>query len=114
MLRTTLRPPTRTVRIKTADDEIVSTPGHPFWIVGHGWKMAKELATGDLMHSLVGAVRIESVETAGESQAYNLVVDDFNTYFVGKGLLVHDNEFRKPTRAIVPGLIDEQAASSKR
>ena len=25
------------------------------------------------------------------------------------GLLVHDNEFRKPTRAIVPGLIEEVA-----
>jgi hypothetical protein len=23
-------------------------------------------------------------------------------------LLVHDNEFRKPTRAIVPGLVEEQ------
>jgi hypothetical protein len=33
------------------------------------------------------------------------VVDDDNTYFVGQsGLLVHDNEFRKPTRSIVPGL----------
>ena len=113
VLRTTLRPSAKTVRIKTADDEIVSTLGHPFWLVGHGWKMAKELAAGDLVHSLRGAVRIENVEPAGENQAYNLVVDDFNTYFVGEGLLVHDNEFRKPTRAIVPGLMEEPAAAAK-
>jgi hypothetical protein len=41
-------------------------------------------------------------------------VDDFNTYFVGQqGLLVHDNEFRKPTRAIVPGLTEEAAPVAK-
>jgi Pretoxin HINT domain len=111
VLRTTLRPPTKMVRIYAAGDEITTTLGHPFWVDGHGWKMAKELAAGDLLHSLNGAVRIEKVEPAGEDKAYNLVVDDFNTYFVGQqGLLVHDNEFRKPTRAIVPGLVEEQVA----
>ena len=30
------------------------------------------------------------------------------------GLLVHDNEFRKPTRAIVPGLDEELAATAKK
>ena len=50
-------------------------------------------------------MRIDKIEQAREEKAYNLVVDDFNTYFVGQqALLVHDNEFRKPTRAIVPGL----------
>jgi hypothetical protein len=62
-----------------------------------------------------GTVRIENVTPAGEDKAYNLVVDDFNTYFVGSsGLLVHDNEFRKPTRAIVPGLIDDAAEAAKK
>jgi Pretoxin HINT domain/HEAT repeats len=109
VLRTTLRPPAKMVRIHAGGDEIITTLGHPFWVDGHGWKMAKELKEGDLLHSLGGAVRIDKVEDAGEEKAYNLVVDDFNTYFVGQqGLLVHDNEFRKPTRAIVPGLVDEQ------
>jgi Pretoxin HINT domain len=115
VLTTTLRPPAKMVRIVTGGDELVTTLGHPFWVDGHGWKMAKELATGDLLHSLGGAVRIDKVEPAGQEQAYNLVVDDFNTYFVGNaGLLVHDNEFRKPTRAVVPGLIEDVAASAKK
>jgi hypothetical protein len=103
--RTTLRPPAKMVCIHASGDEITTTLGHPFWVEGRGWKMARELKEGDLLHSLNGAVRVEKIESAGEDRAYNLVVDDFNTYFVGQqGLLVHDNEFRKPTRAIVPGL----------
>jgi len=112
ILRTTVRPRSKLVRIQTSGNEIVTTLGHPFWVNGHGWKMAKELAAGDWLHGRDGAVKIEKVEPAGEDKAYNLVVDDFNTYFVGHaGLLVHDNEFRKPTRAIVPGLIEEVAVS---
>ena len=50
----------------------------------------------------------QEVEPEGEDKAYDLVVDDFNTYFVGQqGLLVHDNAFRRPTRAIVPGLVED-------
>jgi hypothetical protein len=114
VLKTTLRPPAKMTRITTANDQITTTLGHPFWVDGHGWKMAKELASGDLLHSRGGAVQIEKVESAGEEQAYNLVVDDFNTYLVGQaGLLVHDNEFRKPTRAIVPGLIEDAVAAAK-
>jgi hypothetical protein len=111
VLRTTIRPPTKMVYFHAGGDEITTTLGHPFWVDGQGWKMAKELKEGDLLHSLNGAVRVDKIEQAGEERAYNLVVDDFNTYFVGQqGLLVHDNEFRKPTRAIVPGLIEEQVA----
>jgi hypothetical protein len=115
VLRTTIRPPSPMTRIKTAGGDIIATLGHPFWVDGEGWKMAKELTVGDLLHSLSGAVRIGNVETAGDQPAYNLVVDGFNTYFVAEqGLLVHDNEFRKPTHAIVPGLVDEGAVSAKK
>ncbi len=38
--------------------------------------------------------------------AYNLIVADFDSYFVGvAGILVHDNTPRRPTAALVPGLI---------
>ena len=91
-------------------ESIITTLGHPFWVSGQGWKMAKQLAVGDLLHSLHGAAPIEIVAPLdGKLAAHNLVVADFNTYFVGQsGLLVHDNEFRRPTRAIVPGLIAEE------
>jgi hypothetical protein len=109
VLRTTLRPPTKMVKITAAGEEIVTTLGHPFWVDGHGWKMAKELSTGELVHSIFGAAPIDRIEPADEAQAHNLVVDDFNTYFVGRtGVLVHDNEFRRPTRAVVPGLVRDK------
>jgi hypothetical protein len=109
VLTTTLRPPAEMLKITGGGEEIVTTLGHPFWVSGHGWKMAKQLQEGDLLHSLGGAVKVEKIAPAGQERAHNLVVDDFNTYFVGQaGLLVHDNEFRKPTRAIVPGLVVEE------
>src|SRR4029453_2534403 len=116
VLRTTLRPPSKMVTIKAGGEEIVTTLGHPFWVCRQGWKMAKQLQAGDLLHSLGGAVEIESVEPlAREPRAYNLVVDDFNPYFVGQsGLLGHDNEFRKPTRAIVPGLVVDEGLQPKK
>jgi hypothetical protein len=106
VLTTTLRPPAKMVQISAGGEEIYTTLGHPFWVSGQGWRMAKQLNEGDLLHGLGGATPIQSIAPAGEHQAHNLVVDDLNTYFVGRaGLLVHDNEFRKPTRSIVPGLV---------
>jgi hypothetical protein len=108
VLRTTLRPPAEMVKIKAGTEEIVTTLGHPFWVNGQGWRMAKQLKEGDLLHSVGGAIRIEAVEAMPKQPAHNLVIADFNTYFVGtQGLLVHDNEYRQPTRAIVPGLVAE-------
>ena len=83
VINTTVRPPGKMIRVTAGGEELVTTLGHPFWVNGHGWKMAKELKAGDLLHSLGGAVRIEKVEPLGDEKAYNLVVDDFNTYFVG-------------------------------
>jgi hypothetical protein len=106
VLAATLRPPGKMLRVRAGGEEIVTTLGHPFWVSGRGWRMAKQLQPGHLLHGLGGAVTIESVEPLPDDQpAHNLVVDGFNTYFVGQaGLLVHDNEFRRPTTSIVPGL----------
>jgi hypothetical protein len=108
VIATTIRPPAKMVSIDAGGEKIVTTLGHPFWVAGHGWKMAQELKTGDLLHGLGGTLSVSAIEPTKEAAAHNLVVDDFNTYFVGQaGLLVHDNEFRKPTRAVVPGLVAE-------
>jgi len=38
--------------------------------------------------------------------AFNLVVADFDTYFVGEaGILVHDNMYRTPAQVATPGLL---------
>ena len=96
------------------DDEIVTTLGHPLWVVGKGWRMAKNLRTGDRLHGVTGAAPINSITQAAEDQAFNLVVADFDTYFVGQdGLLAHDSTLRRPTAALVPGMRVEQLASGR-
>jgi hypothetical protein len=75
------------------------------WVDGVGWRMAKELDDGAILHSVTGTTRVEKIEPASEAETYNLVIADFNTYFVGEsGILVHDNTPRRPTRAFIPGL----------
>jgi hypothetical protein len=105
MARTT-RPPSPMLKLKLAGEEIHTTLGHPFWVAGMGWKMAKELGDGASLHGVSGGVALLATEPATDAEAFNLVVADFNTYFVGEaGVLVHDNTFRRPTLAIIPGLI---------
>lgn len=48
---------------------------------------------------------IKAVEQVDDAEAFNLVVADFHTDFIGEGLiLTHDNTPREPTNALVPGL----------
>jgi hypothetical protein len=104
----TVRPPSKLRKLTLGDSEVVTTLGHPFWVNGEGWKMAKELKAGNYLHTLSGALKIDQVEELAQpQQAYNLVVADFNSYFVGSAnVLVHDNLFRHPTLATVPGLVE--------
>jgi hypothetical protein len=108
VIRTTAAPPTSgMVRATVEGEAITMTRGHVVWVDGKGWQMAKDLKTGDLAHGIRGAMPIEQTEAlAPELVVYNLVVADFNTYFVGdNAVLVHDITYRRPTRAIVPGLL---------
>ena len=108
VLETTVRPPSPTLRIGVGKEEIAATRGHPMWVVGEGWVMAKELKMGDRLHGVHGGVKIDYIEPGAESEAFNLVVADFHTYCVGQHrVLAHDNLARKPTRAMVPGLVAE-------
>jgi hypothetical protein len=105
VVTTTMRPPSPTLRIGVGDEEIAATRGHPLWVVGEGWVMAKELRVGDRLHGVNGAVTIEYIQPGPESEAFNLVVADYHTFCVGTHrILAHDNQARKPTRAVVPGL----------
>ena len=93
------------LRINLENDQITTTLGHPFWLAGKGWRMAKELESTGRLHGISGVSCVRAIEPAPEAEAYNLVVADFNTYFVGEsGRLVHDNTPRRPTLAIVPGV----------
>jgi len=101
----TLRPVGPVVQISTHDEKLLATRGHPFWVEGSGWQMSRELARGAVLHALVGTPRVEAVVSATDAETYNLVVANFNTYFVGtSGILAHDNTPRRPTQMISPGI----------
>ena len=104
VLGTTIRPPSPTLRIQVADECIVATLGHPLWVIGTGWRMAKELKAGDQLHGVRGGMTIDQIEPGPTFESYNLVVADTNTYFVGKHrALVHDNMPRRAMDLPVPG-----------
>jgi hypothetical protein len=102
----TVRPPSPVVKLSIDKEEVRATRGHLFWVSGTGWRMAKELEKGAMLHGLNGGSRIRSIESEGEAEAYNLIVAECDTYFVGEhGLLVHDNKPRTPTQSLVPGVV---------
>ena len=101
----TLRPPISLLKLNIGSESIRVTPGHLFWVNGQGWQMAKQLKVGAPLHALDGAVMVDSIEEDRPLEAYNLVVSDFNSYFVGDHrLLVHDNLPLRATPELVPGL----------
>jgi len=87
--------PAPMMKISVGGDEIISTLGHPFWVVGKRWRMAKQLEKGSLLHTVSGALPVEQLEELPAAKewyafAYNLQVADFHTYFVGQNqILVH-------------------------
>ena len=113
VLETTASPPIGDLLNVIVDGESIDmTAGHVAWVFEKGWRMAKRLNEGDRVHALHGGRTVDATRVLPPTQrVYNLIVSDFNTYFVGNnGIFVHDITFRKPTRAIVPGLVGEHGS----
>jgi hypothetical protein len=92
------------LRVQVNQEVILATRGHPFWVSGSGWRMAKELSSSDRLSSLQGSLPIELIEEGPSWEAHNLVVDGFGTYFVGEtGLLVRDNHLGQVLKTPLPG-----------
>jgi hypothetical protein len=106
VLRTTVRPPGKLVKIQAGKDTIQSSGGHTFWVDGSGWVKARKLGGGARLHAVSGATTVESAEqTDVVARTYNLIVADFHTYFVGyERVLSHDNTVRKAISASPVGL----------
>lgn len=105
VLATTIRPAASTLELTIDGKLLRTTVGHPFWVAGEGWRMAKLLKEGDQIHGLQGRSVIEKIRSLPGAEVYNLVVDQFNNYFVGEvPVLAHDNTFRTPTPVRLPGL----------
>jgi len=102
---TTVRPPTKMVKLVIGGESITATLGHRFWVSGQGWKMAKFLSSGSTLFSARGSIGLEAAEEVEESSAYNLVVDGYHSFFVGNNrILVHDSTCPQPTTALMPGV----------
>ncbi|MGD9720767.1 MAG: polymorphic toxin-type HINT domain-containing protein [Pirellulales bacterium] len=109
----TIRPAAALIKITTGSQTITATRGHSLWVDGAGWTMAKDLKVGQYLHGLDGATHIDALEETPAREAYNLVVSDYGTYFVGeRPVLVHDNSPLAETIALVPGLTAPQADST--
>ena len=83
------------VHVSANGEEIVTTPGHPFYVPNIGWVGADELKAGDLLVLYDGKqVTVEKVTLEHLStpvKVYNFEVEDFHTYYVGdSSVLVHN------------------------
>ena len=109
VLQISQRPPERLVKVSLGTgygDTLEGSGGHPLWVAGEGWVKLRDLQSGMVLHGVDGTTLVSDVEPGSTQETFNLVVDDFHTYLVGdRRLLCHDNTPRRPTSAIVPGLV---------
>ena len=106
VLQTTVRPPGVMWNIVTEAGEIKATAGHRWFVAGKGWLMTQELESDLLLlYDATGTTRIMNVNRDDQArEAYNLIVEDFHTYFVGPArVLSFDNSAPLPTLRPVPG-----------
>lgn len=114
VLQTTLGPRQELFAVNFADETITATGGHRFWVSGEGWVKARDLKPHALIHTATGNTPVWSVKKGPATETYNLVVDGFHTYFVGKGaMLVQDLPLPQPTNCVVPGLPRSEVAAKK-
>jgi len=84
------------VRVFVEDEEIETTPTHPFWVIGKGWVAAGDIEAGDKVYLYSGEgkevkeVRFEYLDTP--IKVYNFEVEDWHTYFVSEqDVFVHNS-----------------------
>ena len=83
------------IHVTVNGEEIHTTPGHPFYVVGKGWIGAEALEIGDQL-VVYGGKRVAVEKVKHESlnkpvTVYNFEVEDFHTYYVGESsILVHN------------------------
>jgi len=111
VLERTVRPPTPLVTIELAEETITASPGHPFWVAGRGWVMARDLKETDPIHAADSIVVVKSLGTAPAEPTYNLRVEQNRNYFVGKSrVLSHDVQLRSVSTGPLPGISRQDLA----
>lgn len=106
VLETTVRKSASTVVVKTSQGNLHCSIGHPFWISGLGWRMAKELEPGMPLYTLHGeSIDITEIIPEKKQTVHNLVVADFSSYFAGeKKFYTHDVTPRLAHDMALPGI----------
>jgi chemotaxis methyl-accepting protein methylase len=93
-----------------AEQTVIATTEHPFWVEGKGWTASSALRAGDVLKLISGAGQMrvfEVSDTGRRTDVFNFEVEGVHNYFVGShGALVHNSSTR-PTRQ--SGLVDTLA-----
>ena len=84
-------------------EEIIATPSHPFYCPTKGWTDASHLRAGDILVLVNGEyVVVEKVQhelLERPVKVYNFQVEDYHTYYVASGVLVHNSCYNPKTNA---------------
>lgn len=82
------------VHVFVNQEEIVATPRHPFYSPVKGWTEAAQLRAGDILVLVNGEyVVVEKIQheiLEAPVAVYNFHVEDYHTYYVACGVLVHN------------------------
>jgi len=79
-------------KLNINNENIYVTPDHPFYISGKGWTKVKGMNIGDelFLNSKEKAVLIEKTYIDWNDKVYNIEVEYYHNYFIGKRkILVH-------------------------
>ncbi len=83
------------VNVDIEGESIISTPSHPYYVSGVGFKEASELDVGDNLLLVDGSTEeienISYINFESPVEVYNFSVEDWHTYYVSNtGVLVHN------------------------
>jgi len=113
VVRTTKELSDKIVIIGIEDEMIKTTPDHPFWVSGSGWKLASELGIGDGLRTKEDrTLRIDSVSSQEKRvEVFNFSVESSHSYFITHlSLLVHNNNGCRrmtPNQQALKDVVDE-------
>ena len=84
------------MRVFVEDEEIETTPTHPFWVIGKGWVAAGDMEVGDKVYLYSGEGReikeLKFEHLDSPIKVYNFEVEDWHTYFVSEqDVFVHNS-----------------------
>ena len=106
--------PAPTLKLSLGGESLTATGIHRFWKAGQGWVMARDLKPGDVVRTVGGTARIESVESDTVKPVFNLDVARNRNFFVGQhGCLVYDFSIVQPVMTPFDGQADLAALESK-